>query len=649
MTIQTINNGISNLQFRNTVNANFLELDQRVTDLEASPGGAQGPAGPQGAQGPVGPQGPAGPSGAVGPAGVAGTNGAPGPAGPAGPQGPAGSGASAVTVSGSALVGSTLTASISSDYTGSPTYQWVRGSAGANNLAGATPISGATSASYVPASVDEGRLLGVQVSGLTYRPTASASAVVQSGPVVGVAPGVVTAPAITSTPRVGQTVGAQTYTAGSYSGTPAPSTALDSWLLDGSVVSTGYTLATGDVGKGLQVRVTASNASGTVQATAVAVAVQAAIAATWLIGATTGNLARMRTARAAVAAGTDEFRVLVIGDSNVAGAGAGLSGSFLYTGARARSWPTRLAQKLADSYALPAQNSAYVGAQNVNAQNSAQTYDPRVTPGPWSIWGSTSIGGDGWTIGGAVAPGALWTFAPGEQFDQVRVQWISTSTNNNCELRANGSGVISTLVGQQGTNATVRDSGWVSCPAGNGNVTLTTLQSGGFPILSVEVRLSTVRKVRILQAGWAGGRMFDLQQSSSAQHPGNMYGTFAPHLTIVAGLTINDANTATTEANWRTQCVNLIARLKSLNTDILFTSGLWLKNAATGVQTNSEALQLALKDICNAQGVPVLDMHERWKTGAFDTTSGKYFDALHPSFDGYTDWVDQIATVIAEA
>ena len=368
----------------------------------------------------------------------------------------------------------------------------------------------------------------------------------------------------------------------------------------------------------------------------------------WLIGATSGNLARVRTQRAAVAAGTDEMRVLILGDSNVAGAGAGTSGSYLYAGARARNWPTRLAEKLASTHGLPSQNAAYIGAQNVNGQQSAQTYDPRFTPGSWAIWASASIGGDGWTISNGTPAGAVWTFAPGETFDEVRIRWISTATNNNCELRANGSGVLATLVGQQGASAAIRDSGWVACPSGSSTITLTTLLAAGFPILSCEVRLSTAPKVRILQAGWAGGKMFDAQQQSLVWHPANMIAGFQPHLIIVAGNTINDANTSTTEANWRTYCNSLITKCKAANADILFTSGLWLKNAAGGVQTNSETLQTALKDICNTQTIPVLDMHERWKTGAFDTTSA-YYDTLHPSYSGYQDWSDQVANVIATA
>ena len=184
--------------------------------------------------------------------------------------------APAVTITGSLAVGSTLTASISQGYGGTPTYQWVLGAIGASDLVGATNISGATSSTYTLAVGDFGRLVGCLVSGLTFQGGSV-------GVVAGVAPSVVSPPVVTSTPRVGQTIGDQTYTEGSYNGTPAPTTALDSWLLNGSVVPTGYTLAAGDLGKGLAVKVVAANSVAAIPFTSVAVAVQQLIADTRLM------------------------------------------------------------------------------------------------------------------------------------------------------------------------------------------------------------------------------------------------------------------------------------------------------------------------------------------------------------------------------
>lgn len=87
----------------NDVNANFTELETRITNISLTPGptGPQGLAGNNGvpgAQGPVGPTGLTGPAGATGSAGPQGPVGATGVQGPVGPAGPAGVNGSGVVV-----------------------------------------------------------------------------------------------------------------------------------------------------------------------------------------------------------------------------------------------------------------------------------------------------------------------------------------------------------------------------------------------------------------------------------------------------------------------------------------------------------------------------------------------------------------------
>jgi len=169
-------------------------------------------------------------------------------------------GAPAVTITGTTAVGSVLTASITSGYGGTLTYQWVRGADGASDLTGASNISGATSSTYTLVSGDIGRVIGCLVSGLTYQGRTS-------GVIAGIAPGVTTAPAIVGTPAVGA---AASYTTGTYSGT-TPITKAVQWLLDGAVIvgETGstYTPITADEGKSLAIRETASNAWGSAAST----------------------------------------------------------------------------------------------------------------------------------------------------------------------------------------------------------------------------------------------------------------------------------------------------------------------------------------------------------------------------------------------
>jgi hypothetical protein len=176
-------------------------------------------------------------------------------------------------ISGSAVVGQTLTAS-SGAWTGSPAptfaYQWLRCDAG-GGACGA--IAGESGSTYVVASGDVGKTLRVAVTASnsdgTVQATSAATAVVTS----------TAAPSRTSDPVVsGSAVQGQTLTAtsGGWAGT-APIAFTYQWVrcgadggaADGSncpaiggATGQSYRLDAGDVGHRMRVRVTARNSAG---------------------------------------------------------------------------------------------------------------------------------------------------------------------------------------------------------------------------------------------------------------------------------------------------------------------------------------------------------------------------------------------------
>ena len=158
------------------------------------------------------------------------------------------------TISGSAVVGQTLSAS-PGEWTPAPTtvaYQWF--------LNGAV-IRGATGSTYVVGSKDVGRQVSVRVTGSktgyvsTVRESTRTSAVLAGFP-FDVRP----VPTITGSAVVGQTL-----TASLGVWTPAPTTVAYQWLVNGAVIrgATGSTYVVGskDVGRQVSVRVTGSKAS----------------------------------------------------------------------------------------------------------------------------------------------------------------------------------------------------------------------------------------------------------------------------------------------------------------------------------------------------------------------------------------------------
>ncbi|WP_263422334.1 carboxypeptidase regulatory-like domain-containing protein [Arthrobacter sp. StoSoilB5] len=177
------------------------------------------------------------------------------------------------TITGTAKVGSTLTA-VPGIWGPSPvtlSYQWK-----ANGLV----ITGATAATYVPVNGDVGKTITVTVTGskagyATASKTSAATAAVLALPALAPAP----APTITGTAKVGSTLTAVPGVWG-----PSPVTLTYQWKANGVSITGGtaatYVPVTGDVGKTITVTVTGSKigyttASQTSAATAAVVALPA--------------------------------------------------------------------------------------------------------------------------------------------------------------------------------------------------------------------------------------------------------------------------------------------------------------------------------------------------------------------------------------
>ena len=159
-----------------------------------------------------------------------------------------------VTITGTAAVGSTLTAA-STGWTPSDatvTFQWLRNGA---------PISGATATTYVPTLSDVGATISVRgtASAPGYVTTSVTSAPTAAVPAVALTPGTVT---IAGTPAVGSTL---TANPGTWS--PAGATFTYVWLRGGAPISgatsSTYVVGLADVGAAISVTVTGSLAGFT--------------------------------------------------------------------------------------------------------------------------------------------------------------------------------------------------------------------------------------------------------------------------------------------------------------------------------------------------------------------------------------------------
>jgi hypothetical protein len=200
----------------------------------------------------------------------------------------------APSISGSAAVGSTLTASPGT-WSGSPLiygYQWKQcDSAGSS----CTPISGATASTYTVVSGDSGQTLAVAVTATNAFGTTTSV----SGATAMVGPTNLSLPTISGTAMVGNTL---TATSGSWSGSPSYAYAWQSCNPDGAncitiagAASSSYTLTLGDLGSTLKVSVTATasgiSATATSNASGVVAQSSGSSIASWNFNETSGAAA----------------------------------------------------------------------------------------------------------------------------------------------------------------------------------------------------------------------------------------------------------------------------------------------------------------------------------------------------------------------
>jgi hypothetical protein len=179
---------------------------------------------------------------------------------PAGKGGAAPENTAQPTISGSGVLGSTLTCSEGA-WTGTPSptlsYQWLR-----DGLA----IPAATGNAYTVVEADQGHALACRVSAINSEGVASALStnVVE---VAGRAPDDVEAPQVAGVPAVGN---ALTCLRGTWTGQPAPTFSYQ-WLRDGtdifSAAASTYTVASEDRGHAISCRVIAHNSAGVGEAT----------------------------------------------------------------------------------------------------------------------------------------------------------------------------------------------------------------------------------------------------------------------------------------------------------------------------------------------------------------------------------------------
>ena len=334
-----------------------------------------------------------------------------------------------------------------------------------------------------------------------------------------------------------------------------------------------------------------------------------------------GFLARL----AQVRAGTGRARIVVAGDSTVAGFGAGNAD----VGNRALSWPTLLAAFF-EADGIVANTASFWGT--AGRQNDAG-YDPRLVRGsgwvadPFSV---TSFGGPVWYNNSSTEALA---FSPMGTFDRADIYTVSNTTQGVMAVDIGGATVAT--IDAAGSPGLVKTS--VSFARGI-DPTLRIRRdaaSGGASVRVVGAVLHDSQRpaVEIYNGGWSGVTAANLNAAANPWDYRAALATIAPDLTLTL-VGLNDMNPANvvsvaSYAENRRQ-VLAAARLSGDAIELLPNPA---SAALTPLATQADYVEAA-RAVAREAGVPVVDLPAAFVSYAAAAARGLYYDIIHPGSAG---------------
>lgn len=333
-----------------------------------------------------------------------------------------------------------------------------------------------------------------------------------------------------------------------------------------------------------------------------------------------GSLTKWAAAKAR--GSTNPARFAFFGDSNVAGQGTG-TGTNNLTGAAS----TSMARKFATLAGF--QIESFFAEQNVlGASGSVNGYDPRIALG--SGWAGDTVPN---TFGGrflksTAAPAGRLTFTPAAAFSKFRL-WYPTASGANTAMTVYVDGTLVDTINQVAASSfTFKD---YTVTAGTHVIGIGGGATGTAFVAGIQTFDGTSSPV-IMQGGWCGAKVADLNGATDPWSFRNAMATMAPDFSVVY-CTINDA-TAKTLGNAYYAALEALVKAASASSD----GCLCLGYPANQVGTNDgyyDALTTSLKNLAADYGWFFYDTRRVFgRSYARAVDKGYNFDTLHPNKTG---------------
>ncbi len=358
------------------------------------------------------------------------------------------------------------------------------------------------------------------------------------------------------------------------------------------------------------------------------------------------KLRKVQAALARVRSNTGNMIVACVGDSLTAGVGAqgGTVGAAVWTGAKALSYPTRLAALLNSSGLVASIDNVTSDNSTVQHSGTVPGFDTRVTLGAnWTISAINTAGGQmiGSNVGSLGAAAAeTMTFTPANAFTEVDIYWYRSPAVGTFTADI-GSGVLATMAagtaGLQKTTITGMS---------NTTHTLNLIRTvvGNVFIIGIVCRQTAVKSVSVLNLGWSGARTSTWVANSTLYDPLPALGFYAPDLTVIM-LGTNDFGNAVSGAS-TIASLTLLVNQARVSGDALIVIPPATITSFASVAAQAETVA-AIQQVAATLGVPVIDMNSRWESYAISNALGFYnTDGIHYLNPGYQDVASTIASFI---
>ena len=357
--------------------------------------------------------------------------------------------------------------------------------------------------------------------------------------------------------------------------------------------------------------------------------------------------ARIRSALAAVSAGTGYAKVGLLGDSTMAGAKAGPSGAAVRT-----STPvTFLRDRLLATQSRPAIASNWIGDQRFAVTNSIDpyTFDTRFSQpdgaGFIATTGATPV-----SVAGSLlvntATANRTGFLPEVATDTTDVYYAVNTTLGAFSITRNGGSTVP--VNQAGTSGMGKTT--YSSPLNSVDPIYISRTSGGAYVIGMDSYNSAIKSIRLFGLGWSGGRAADWAGTLTGFDPLNGLVALGLDL-VVARFGTNDISipgataTSTDPAAYQASINKILDALIGAGTNVILATHYPMNTSVTS-QAVQDTYAGYVRSIANVRGLKVHDTYARVGTWAAANSAGKVFDNLHPNTAGYQDDAAALAALL---